>query len=192
MAHNVRFSVGGSVRDLTSLLGCLLGCQPPSNSTSPSPSHSNSKRNDPEEKEAHEMTKHPLFEILNGSGSAKELEGVLKIFKNKTLLLLILAPDNNLNLKVEEDREDRRSGMKRDMKIRVNTVGALPRKPKSPYRPVKLVPFIRLSGLWLKNTGFNIGEKFEVHPGKKQLLLKTIDDCVDNCNPIEKGGKTNG
>jgi hypothetical protein len=36
MDHNVRFSVGGSVRDLSSLLGCLLGCQPPSNSTSTS------------------------------------------------------------------------------------------------------------------------------------------------------------
>jgi hypothetical protein len=192
MANNVRFSVGGSMRDLTSLLGCLLGCQPPSNSISTSHSHSNSKRNDAEEKEAHEMTKHPLFEILNGSGSSKELEGVLQIFKNKTLLLLILIPDNDSHLKVAADREDRRSGMKRDMKIRVNTVGALPRKPKSPYRPVKLVPFIRLSGVWLKNTGFKIGKKFEVHPMKNQLLLKTIDNCNDECEPIEKGGKKNG
>jgi len=192
MDHNVRFSVGVSVRDLTSLLVYLLGCQPPSNSTSTSHSHSDSKRNDAEEKEAHEMTKHPLFEILNGSGAVKELEGVLQIFKNKTLLLLILIPDNDSHLKVEEDREDRRSGMKRNMKIKVNTVSAFLRKPKSPYRQERLVPFIRLSGLWLKNIGFNIGKKFEVHQGKNQLLLKTIDDCADNCDPIEKRGRTNG
>jgi hypothetical protein len=188
MANNVRFSVGGSMRDLTSLLGCLLGCQSPSHSHS----SSNSKKNEAEEKEIHEMTNHPLFEILNGSGSSKELEGVLQIFKNKTLLLLILAPDNDSHLKVEEDRKDRRSDMKRDVKIKVNTVGGFLRKPTSQYREEIMVPFIRLSGVWLKNTGFKIGKKFEVHSMKNQLLLKTIDDCNDECEPIKKGGKTNG
>lgn len=186
MDQKVSFSV--SVRDLTSLLVCLLGCQPPSNSHS----NSNSKRNDAKEKEVHEVKKHPRFGILSGSGSVTGLEEVLQSYRNRTLLLLILIPENDSHLQGEADREDKRSDMRRDLKIRVNTVSALLRKPKSPYRQVKLVPFIRLSGLWLKNTGFNIGKKFEVHPGKNQLLLKTIDDCVDNSDLIEKGGRTNG
>lgn len=41
------------------------------------------------------------------------------------------------------------------------------------------VPFIRLSGLWLEEYGFFVGQKFLVYPKKDQLILKKTSRCSD-------------
>jgi hypothetical protein len=63
----------------------------------------------------------------------------------------------------------------------VGTVSYLLRRTGSGFRLMeRRVPFIRLSGLWLKNNGFNIGAKFEIHVGTRQLLL-----AIKNINDLE-------
>ena len=67
--------------------------------------------------------------------------------------------------------------------IKVNTVSPLYRQPTytSTKSPIKLsdgkyVPFVRLSGEWLLNYGFEIGKKYETYANKNQLILK-IGGC---------------
>jgi hypothetical protein len=43
----------------------------------------------------------------------------------------------------------------------------------------KKVPFIRLSGYWLEEYGFFVGQRFLVYPKKDQLLLKRTSRCSD-------------
>lgn len=60
-------------------------------------------------------------------------------------------------------------------KIKTNTVISKWRQSKSQYSPRrgKVVPFIYMSGLWLENLGFSIGQQFEIYsPGNGHLLLK--------------------
>ena len=67
--------------------------------------------------------------------------------------------------------------------IKVNTVSPLYRQPTytSTKPPIKLsegkyVPFVRLSGEWLLDYGFEIGKKYETYANKNQLILK-IGGC---------------
>jgi hypothetical protein len=62
-------------------------------------------------------------------------------------------------------------------KIKTNKVNYQIRQSRSrfPQGKDKIVPFIRLSGLWLEMLGFKIGQAIEIYsPGKAQLLLKGI------------------
>jgi len=68
--------------------------------------------------------------------------------------------------------------------IRVNTVSPLYRRSTaSPLkkRSGKYVPFLRLSGEWLLDYGFEIGKKFETYAKKNQLILK-IGGCSFSCS----------
>jgi hypothetical protein len=69
--------------------------------------------------------------------------------------------------------------------IRVNTVSPLYRRPTSPLkkRPGKHVPFLRLSGEWLLDYGFEIGKKYETYAKKNQLILK-----IGGCSGSGSGG----
>jgi hypothetical protein len=42
----------------------------------------------------------------------------------------------------------------------------------------KYVPFLRLTGEWLLDYGFEIGEKFETYATKNQLILKIGSRCI--------------
>lgn len=65
-----------------------------------------------------------------------------------------------------------------DSAIRVNTVSSLYHRPTSPLkkRQGKYVPFLRLSGEWLLDYGFETGKKYETYAKKNQLILK-IREC---------------
>ena len=61
------------------------------------------------------------------------------------------------------------------------TVGYLWRRSTAKFRRMqadKKVPYIRLSGLWLRECGFEIGGIFEIKVKARRLVLimKTIDD----------------
>jgi hypothetical protein len=63
--------------------------------------------------------------------------------------------------------------------IRVNTVSPLYRRSRASSlkkRWGKYVPFLRLSGEWLLDYGFEIGKKYETYAKKNQLILK-IGGC---------------
>lgn len=69
--------------------------------------------------------------------------------------------------------------------IKVNTVSPLYRRPTSPLRKRqgKYVPFLRLSGEWLLDYGFEIGKKYETYAKKNQLILK-----IGGCTGSGSGG----
>jgi hypothetical protein len=70
--------------------------------------------------------------------------------------------------------------------LKLATVGYLWRGSTAKYRrmmqPEKKVPHIRLSGLWLREYGFEIGEIIEIRAkvGRLVLIAKTIDDDLKN------------
>lgn len=70
--------------------------------------------------------------------------------------------------------------------IKISTVGATSHKVRSGFvlrswKVKKYVPFIRISGLWLKRIGFDIGDKYEILQKENQLLLKVVaGDCDSN------------
>jgi hypothetical protein len=66
--------------------------------------------------------------------------------------------------------------------IKVNTIGALFRKSKARFGKDKMVPYIRLSGLWLKHLGFDIGKDYQVHFKENEILLKVIPDKTEKLN----------
>ncbi|MCP5005077.1 MAG: type I toxin-antitoxin system SymE family toxin [Planctomycetes bacterium] len=57
-------------------------------------------------------------------------------------------------------------------KPRVYRIGRLYRASGFKGRFLCAVPFIRLSGIWLENFGFDIGERFAVYSFEDQLILK--------------------
>ncbi|NIM14975.1 MAG: type I addiction module toxin, SymE family [Candidatus Aminicenantes bacterium] len=60
-------------------------------------------------------------------------------------------------------------------KIKTNTVISKRRwsKARFPQGESKRVPFVYLSGLWLENLGFAIGQRLDIYsPEKGQLLLE--------------------
>ena len=62
-------------------------------------------------------------------------------------------------------------------KIKTNTVISKRRWSEARFSPgeSKRVPFVYLSGLWLENLGFAIGQRLEIYsPEKGQLLLKGV------------------
>lgn len=62
-------------------------------------------------------------------------------------------------------------------KIKTNTVSCIWRQSHArfPQGKDKIVPSLRLSGLWFENLGFEIGQKVEIYsPEKGQLLLKCV------------------
>jgi hypothetical protein len=61
--------------------------------------------------------------------------------------------------------------------IKTNTVISRGRRSKArfPQGESSRVPFIYLSGLWLENLGFAIGQRLEIYsPEKGQLILKGV------------------
>ena len=64
--------------------------------------------------------------------------------------------------------------------IRVNTVSPLYCHSRS-STPGKMwdkhVPFLRLTGEWLLDYGFEIGKKYETYASKNQLILKIGNEC---------------
>ena len=72
-----------------------------------------------------------------------------------------------------------------DSPIKVNTVSPLYRSPTSPLRmrQGKCVPFLRLSGEWLLDYGFEIGKKYETYANKNQLILQ-----IEGCSGSGGGG----
>lgn len=42
-------------------------------------------------------------------------------------------------------------------------------------RRVNEAPVLTLEGLWLKESGFNIGDLVQIVPGKEQLTIKVIE-----------------
>jgi hypothetical protein len=45
----------------------------------------------------------------------------------------------------------------------------------SSYKANKVLPELRISGLWLQEHGFNIGDLVQVTPGKEELTIKVIE-----------------
>lgn len=66
---------------------------------------------------------------------------------------------------------------------RIRIVGPLYRNTRQ--RLGDMVPFIRLSGLWLEKCGFSVGQRFLVYPKEDQLLLKKTHLCSDWLNNEE-------
>jgi hypothetical protein len=67
--------------------------------------------------------------------------------------------------------------------IKVNTVSPLYlcSRSSSPEKMwSKYVPFLRLTGEWLLDYGFEIGKKFEIYATKNQLILKIGNQCNGN------------
>ncbi len=66
--------------------------------------------------------------------------------------------------------------------LKLATVGYLWRRSTAKYKEMmhtdKKVPYIRLSGLWLRECGFEIGGIFEIKAKTRRLVLitKTISD----------------
>jgi hypothetical protein len=70
--------------------------------------------------------------------------------------------------------------------IKVNTVSPLYRCSRASSlkkRWAKYVPFLRLSGEWLLDYGFEIGKKYETYAKKNQLILK-----IGGCSGSGGGG----
>lgn len=64
--------------------------------------------------------------------------------------------------------------------IKVNTVSPLYRVSRASSvkeRWEKYVPFLRLTGEWLLDYGFEIGKKYETFGNKNQLILKIREGC---------------
>ena len=62
-------------------------------------------------------------------------------------------------------------------KIRTATVSSIWRQSQArfPQGRDKIVPSLRLSGLWFENLGFEIGQKVEIYStAKGQLLLNVV------------------
>ncbi|MCU0286471.1 MAG: hypothetical protein MUF15_08725 [Acidobacteria bacterium] len=68
--------------------------------------------------------------------------------------------------------------------IKTNTVLLRRRYSKNMYEKPKLVPVICLSGLRLRDYGFEIGKRFEVYGQNNQLVLKAKNFKYEN--PIIK------
>lgn len=69
--------------------------------------------------------------------------------------------------------------------IRLNTVSPLYRRSRasSPKKMwSKYVPFLRLTGEWLLDYGFEIGKKYETYASKNQLILKIGNQCNGSGN----------
>jgi len=72
--------------------------------------------------------------------------------------------------------------------LKLATVGYLWRSSTAKYKRMmpdkadKKVPYIRLSGLWLREYGFEIGDTIEIKAKARRLVLiaKTIDDDLEN------------
>jgi len=43
------------------------------------------------------------------------------------------------------------------------------------YKTNKPLPELRISGLWLQQSGFNIGDLVQVTPGKEEITIKVIE-----------------
>jgi len=65
---------------------------------------------------------------------------------------------------------------------KLHTVSSIVQVSRSKYGKNKAVPFIRLSGLWLWDYGFDIGQKFEVIGKKNQLILKLSEPSTTYLN----------
>ncbi len=90
-----------------------------------------------------------------------------------------------------------KSKVKGKAKIRTGTVSYLTRRSRSQFAkkfltvPEQMVPLIRLSGLWLKNLGFEIGKKFVIQSDHSQVSLVLTDFYYANAskNTENKQGK---
>jgi hypothetical protein len=70
----------------------------------------------------------------------------------------------------EEDRRQRRQRLAREASRRgrrLGTVSALQRNGEER-------PYVRLSGKWLGEAGFDLGEHFEIEVGEGRLTLETV------------------
>lgn len=55
------------------------------------------------------------------------------------------------------------------------SIGRLHRYSRSVFGSDQDAPLIRLSGLWLRDYGFNIHRKFKIFPEKNQLILRLVN-----------------
>ena len=73
----------------------------------------------------------------------------------------------------EDRRPSRRGG--RDGK-RELVVAAMYRESSGYHRKKTVVPFIRMSGLWLQQLGFDRGDRIEVTAERERLVLTVVRD----------------
>lgn len=75
-------------------------------------------------------------------------------------------------------------------KPRLYRVSSLFRHSVSKFRPDKSVPWIRISGLWLEDYGFDMGTRFVIYPSTNQLIIQRI---LFGCpEPLKSVGGRNG
>jgi len=66
-------------------------------------------------------------------------------------------------------------------------VGSMFRCSRSQFAPGKYVPLLRISGLWLENYDFCIGDRYLIYPINGQLILKRPDSgCYKSLNLGER------
>ncbi len=70
---------------------------------------------------------------------------------------------------------------------RLYRVGSMYRCGSSKFTVGKHVPVLRISGSWLENYDFCVGERFMVYAGKGQLIVKRLDSsCYKSLNLGER------
>ncbi len=70
-----------------------------------------------------------------------------------------------------DKRKKKTAVAKTNTNMRKRTIGALFRRATSKSGKDQLVPFVRLSGVWLNKYGFETGRTFEVRARTKRLVL---------------------
>lgn len=66
----------------------------------------------------------------------------------------------------------------RDFEKKLRTVQSIYRLSRSKYGRDRRIPVITLSGFWLADYGFGIGERFSVYAGEDRLILKKEKNIV--------------
>ena len=65
-----------------------------------------------------------------------------------------------------------------DFEKKLRTVQSIYRRTRSKYGRDRRIPVITLSGFWLADYGFGIGERFSVYAGEDRLILKKEKNIV--------------